>query len=177
MRQISKVVMSKLFEYDELDQMDKNLLKIACLARRRAVAPYSKYKVGVAVLSRRGQSIHPGCNIECANWNGTTHAEQAAIAGMISREGPSKIWRMALIGAPESFDLVLPPARTQDEIVDITRVPVPCGHCLQIWWEHCRGDGDVEVVALCGNGQVAITKIDSAFPMRFGPEDLGIKYG
>lgn len=176
MKYLYKLISSKILEYDELDQLDRQLLEIARLARERAVAPYSKHKVGAAVLSRRQQTIHPGCNIECANWNGTTHAEQAAIAGMISHEGPGRIWRMGLIGAPESVEVVLPPTRTGDEITDLTKVPVPCGHCLQIWWEHCWGDGTIEVVALCPNGQVAITAIDSAFPIRFGPDDLGVNY-
>ena len=56
----------------------KNLMKIALEYRERAYVPYSKFKVGAAVLFESGK-IYGGCNVENASFGATNCAERTAI--------------------------------------------------------------------------------------------------
>lgn len=58
------------------------LLQAAGQIRRRAHAPYSRYKVGAAVLTSGG-NIYVGCNVESADGNGT-HAAESALVSMVA---------------------------------------------------------------------------------------------
>ena len=59
------------------------LVTAARAAREKAYAPYSKYKVGAAILTRNG-SIFTGTNVENATYGATICAERSAVAQMIS---------------------------------------------------------------------------------------------
>ena len=52
-------------------------------ARENAYAPYSKFKVGAAVLGYHGK-IYRGCNVENISYPCGTCAEESAIAAMIA---------------------------------------------------------------------------------------------
>ncbi len=171
-REIKAVVM----EFSQLSVEEQILFGMATEVRLKAQAPYSRFFVGVAVMSASGK-IYSGCNVERASWTQTTHAEQNAIDSMVAAEGPAKLWKLALIGGMEDAKVVIPPKRKAGRELTFDEVPVPCGHCLQIIWENCHNDGGVELFSLCGNGQIAKITIDNAFPLKFGPTNLGVKYG
>ena len=59
------------------------LLTLAQQAATNAYAPYSKFRVGAAILSTSG-STYSGCNVENISYPVGTCAEQSAISGMIT---------------------------------------------------------------------------------------------
>ena len=59
----------------------------AIAVAHNAYAPYSSFRVGVAVLLLDG-TIVTGCNVENASYRLTVCAEQAAIAASVSLHGP-----------------------------------------------------------------------------------------
>lgn len=56
---------------------DKELIRLALAARQMAYAPYSKYRVGAALLTKRGK-VYQGCNIENAAYTPSNCAERTA---------------------------------------------------------------------------------------------------
>ena len=60
-----------------------NLIKVAKSVSENAFNPLSKFSVGAAIIDKSGM-IFSGCNIEFDNYSNTIHAEEAAIASMIS---------------------------------------------------------------------------------------------
>jgi len=175
MRTLKKVVSAEVGHISELPDEDQVLLQYAALARKNAQAPYSNYFVGVAVRNEEGHFFW-GCNVERASYTQTTHAEQNAIDTMVCRKGPSKVTAVGLVAAPANVSVSLcDEPSAENQIKSIEQVPVPCGHCLQIIWENCFNDPDVQLIAAV-NGEVVVTTIGDALPMRFGPKELGVDY-
>lgn len=88
----------------------KKLLAAAHAARRHAYAPYSKFRVGAAVLTADGKTFTGG-NVENASYGLTICAERVAISQAVSA-GHRKFQAIAVV-APG-------------------RVPTPCGACRQV---------------------------------------------
>lgn len=92
-------------------QTDDELVSAAWTARERAYAPYSKFKVGAALLATDGR-IFSGCNVENLSFGLTNCAERVAIGAAVAN-GVTK------------FDAVV--------VVADTGVPIsPCGACRQV---------------------------------------------
>ncbi|CAN5235356.1 hypothetical protein BH18CHL2_BH18CHL2_06080 [soil metagenome] len=67
----------------ELSPGDEQLIRVASLARQRAYAPYSRYRVGAAIRTRRNR-IHSGANVENASYGLTICAERAAVFAAVA---------------------------------------------------------------------------------------------
>ena len=93
----------------------KRLVRAAARARERAVAPYSKFKVGAALLTRGGEIIS-GANVESASYGLTCCAERVALF-------------RALTDGKRNFIAVAVVARTPGG-------PMPCGACRQLLAEY-----------------------------------------
>jgi len=94
----------------------QSLLKHAVKALKNAYAPYSKYKVGAAVLTADGV-VYAGCNIENSSHGLTLCAERVALAKAVA-DGHRKFSAIAIAAG--------------------TRTPAsPCGACLQVLSEFC----------------------------------------
>jgi cytidine deaminase len=93
----------------------KQLVQAAIQARERAVAPYSKFKVGAALLTRSGEVI-PGANVESASYGLTCCAERVALF-------------KALTDGKKDFIAVAVVARAPGG-------PMPCGACRQLLAEY-----------------------------------------
>ncbi|BBB92794.1 MAG TPA: cytidine deaminase [Methylomusa anaerophila] len=97
-----------------MDKVVKELLEAALLARKKAYAPYSNFKVGAAVLGKNDK-IYGGCNIENASFGLSNCAERTAIFKAVS-EGEKEIIALAVV------------ANTTEPVS-------PCGACLQVMSE------------------------------------------
>src|SRR5438445_2172446 len=93
----------------------RRLVKAAAQARRRAVAPYSKFKVGAALLTAAGQII-TGANVESASYGLTCCAERVALFHALTAG-----WR--------NFAAIAVVARAPGG-------PMPCGACRQLLAEY-----------------------------------------
>ena len=121
----------------------RTLVRAAAKARQRAVAPYSKFKVGAALEDENGR-IFTGCNVENATYGLTVCAERVAVFKAIS-EGARKFKRIAVTA---DTDVLTP----------------PCGACRQILWEFC---GDAEIILANLNGKTEVLKLRDLFPRPF----------
>ncbi len=115
----------------------------------KAYAPYSKFKVGAAILDSSG-NFHVGCNIENAAYPIGNCAEASAISAMIASDG-KEIKAIAVTGYGELLC-------------------TPCGGCRQ----RIREFSALNIPIIIGN-EVEIKKIftlDELLPSSFGPENL-----
>ncbi len=168
MQDTIKTVRMQRMRVVDLPGDEKELLERALLVRNNAQAPYSQYHVGAAVLSAK-ETIHVGCNVERCTYTQTTHAEQGAIDAMVATLGPTKIEKIAIVGAARDVQVSL--LNTTDVLENKV-----CGHCLQIIWENSYQDTQVKLLLLEAHGIALYTTIGDLFPFCFGPSNLGIFY-
>lgn len=62
------------------------LIRSASEAMRNSYSPYSRFKVGAAVLTEKG-NIYNGCNVENSSFGGTICAERSAAVAAVTAEG------------------------------------------------------------------------------------------
>jgi len=126
----------------------EELLGQAEMAGAKALARFSGYKVGAALLTTDGK-VYTGCNIENATYGLTVCAERVALWKALS-EGERKFARIAVASASD------PPA-------------APCGACRQLLWEFC---GDVEVILGNASGVKESHPLAELFPRPFDQGSL-----
>ncbi|MFC0043178.1 cytidine deaminase [Metabacillus iocasae] len=132
------------------EQMDKQMLmEEAKKARELAYVPYSKFKVGAALLTTDGKVYH-GCNIENAAYSMCNCAERTALFKAYS-EGDTKYEAIAVVA-------------------DTKRPVPPCGACRQVISELCSKEMKVILTNL--NGDVQELTVGELLPGAFSPEDL-----
>ncbi|MBA4535867.1 cytidine deaminase [Bacillus aquiflavi] len=130
--------------------MDINqLIEEAKKARERAYVPYSKFKVGAALLAEDG-TVFLGCNIENAAYSMCNCAERTALFKAYS-EGVRNFKMLVVIADTDS--------------------PVsPCGACRQVISELCHRDMKVFLTNLKGDMQKLT--VEQLLPGAFSSEDL-----
>jgi cytidine deaminase len=121
----------------------KKLVLMAREARERAHAPYSRFKVGAALVAEDGR-VFTGCNVENATYGLTICAERVAIFKAVS-EGADRFQQIAVVTATK-------------------HLTPPCGACRQIIWEFC---GDIPVVLSNLEGQIEQFRMAKLFPRPF----------
>ena len=82
-----------------------DLLSAALDVQNNAYAPYSKFKVGAALLSENG-NVYRGCNVENASFGGTICAERGAAMAALAAEGKTSF---KLLAVASSADDPAPP--------------------------------------------------------------------
>ena len=119
------------------------LIRAARQARRRALAPYSGFKVGAALETADGRLV-TGCNIENASYSLTMCAERVALLKALS-DGLRRFRRIAIVA-------------------DTDAPTPPCGPCRQLLWEYA---GDIEVVLANLRGRTGSHRLSALLPLPF----------
>ncbi len=127
----------------------ERLVTAAREARTRAIAPYSHFQVGAALLLADGRSV-TGCNIENASYGLTMCAERVALYKALS-EGHRDFVMVAVVA-------------------DTADPTPPCGACRQLLWEYC---GDVAVVLANLDSITARHQLRDLLPYPFDGTLLG----
>jgi cytidine deaminase len=130
---------------------DAGLVAAALAAREHAHAPYSRFKVGAALLDEQGR-IHAGCNIENAAYPQGLCAEAAALAHLVMAGG-KRVRAVAVAG-------------------EVPLGITPCGGCRQKLREFA--DDATPVLACDLQGERARYTLGGLLPASFGPEQLDI---
>jgi cytidine deaminase len=124
------------------------LVRLAKKAMENAYVPYSKFRVGAALLTK-DDKVFSGCNIENASFGGTNCAERTAFFKAIS-EGNRAFKKIAIIS----------------DSVDFT---YPCGICRQVMSEFGL---DIEIIVSNYNEEYRVYKLGELLPHAFLKEDL-----
>ncbi|WP_027340796.1 cytidine deaminase [Halonatronum saccharophilum] len=128
--------------------MQKKLIEMAKKARERAYVPYSKFKVGAALLTEDGE-IYTGCNVENSSYGLSNCAERTAIFKAVS-EGHKEFKTIAIVA-------------------DTKRACPPCGACRQVIVEFGK---DIKVIMVNLEGEIISKTSGELLWGAFSNEDL-----
>ena len=121
----------------------KTIIKAAQKAKRNSYSPYSKFRVGAAVLTHSGK-IFTGCNIENSSFSLTTCAERIALYKAVS-DSQKKFKAIAIVSDKHDY---------------IT----PCVACRQVILELA---GNIDVILVNGKGKSKVTNLATLLPSPF----------
>ena len=126
--------------------MKKNqqLLSLAASVMEKAYAPYSKLKVGAAIITPFGNT-YLGCNVENISYPCGNCAESSAISAMVAA-GEYKISRIAIVSNGK-FEIK------------------PCGACLQRIKEF--SNKKTEIITISSDNNIKTYKISELLPTPF----------
>jgi cytidine deaminase len=128
---------------------DADLIAAATDARGRAFTPFSKFKVGAALVADDG-TVVTGCNVESASYGLTICAERVAIFKGVS-DGRTSFKRVVVVA-------------------DTEKPTPPCGACRQLLWEFAP---DAVVVLANLTGTVKRYTMRELIPDAFDAKQLG----
>ncbi len=126
------------------DSQTAALVACALKARESAYAPYSKFKVGAAVVSEDDR-VFSGCNVENSSYGLSLCAERNAIASAIANGAKGiKVVVVVTDGSPPS---------------------TPCGACRQ--WISEIGGPDCEIICANTSGTIRRFTLADLLPESF----------
>lgn len=120
-----------------------NLVKKAETAKKKAIAPYSHFPVGAALLTSDG-TIFTGCNIESSSYGLTMCAERVALFKALS-DGERNFAAIAIA-------------------TDVDNFCPPCGACRQVLWDFAK---DITVILVSANSSTKEMKMSDFLPHAF----------
>lgn len=131
-----------------------NLIKTAKEQLSRAYVPYSRFRVGAALLAKNG-AVYTGCNIENAAYTPANCAERTAFFKAVS-DGVKEFTAICIVGGPDGV---------------LTEYTPPCGVCRQVMIEFCDPE-TFEIILAVGEEDYRVFKLKDLLPMGFGPGNL-----
>lgn len=105
---------------------NKELISLAKDVLKNSYSPYSKFKVGAALLTKNG-NVYKGVNVENSSFSATNCAERTAVFSAIAN-GEKEFVKIAVVGGKNG---------------EIKEFCFPCGVCLQVLSEFCEKDFEI----------------------------------
>ena len=137
------IITSKFNTYDSTEELPneiQNLFEQATLIQKNAHAPYSKFRVGVALVLDNGEIIL-GTNQENAAYPSGLCAERVALYQAASNFPESKILKIVITAAPEATGIP-------------SSIP-PCGSCRQSIAEYeIKQETPIEIYFMGEKGKI-----------------------
>ncbi len=121
----------------------RKLILAAEKAKRNSYSPYSKFRVGAALLTKSGKII-TGCNIENSSFSLTICAERTALFKAVS-EAHHNFIAIAIVS-------------------DAGGITPPCGACRQVIKDLA---GNIDIVLTDSTKKIKIVKLASLLPLPF----------
>lgn len=132
-------------------QQIKALRSQAKLGQKQSYSPYSKFRVGSSILTKKG-NIFSGCNIENASYGATVCAERVAV------------WKAQSSGDHSPIVAIY-------VVVNADQAWPPCGLCRQVLAEFAQPDAWIYCEGNKSN-QVTSYRFSEIMPHAFGPQKL-----
>ena len=134
--------------------MIEKLIDTAIEQLKFSYTPYSNFKVGAALLTKRGK-IYTGCNIENASYTPTNCAERTAFFKAVS-EGVRDFQAICIVGGKDG---------------KLTEYTAPCGVCRQVMMEFCNPK-TFQIILAVDKERYEIYTLEELMPLGFGPLNL-----
>ncbi|MFZ1978497.1 MAG: cytidine deaminase [Bacteroidota bacterium] len=131
-----------------MKQIYRELALKAREARLNAYAPYSKFGVGSALLTKSGK-IFTGCNVESSSYSLTICAERTALFKAVS-EGERSFLAIAVASDGPGFT-------------------PPCGACRQVLMDIT---GNIDCIMIDSMDKIKTTKLKLLLPLAFSIVNL-----
>ena len=131
---------------------DLELTEAAKRASENSYSPYSKFKVGAALICGDGE-LFTGCNVENASYSVSCCAERTALFSAVA-SGKKQFKKIAVAGSDDGTFAVI----TQ-----------PCGICLQALSEFCGEDFEI---LLTDKGGVRKMTLGEFLPYPFSKRSM-----
>ncbi|MDE5844075.1 MAG: cytidine deaminase [Muribaculaceae bacterium] len=154
MKTITSSFEYNVVDYNELSNVQKELVDHARKATYRSYAPYSNFKVGAAILLSNGVIVD-GANQENAAFPAGTCAERSACFYAGAEYPDSKFKAIAIAARDHTDDFIESPIS-------------PCGVCRQALLEYENKAGHPVEVLLVGRDKIyAVKSIRDLLPFAF----------
>ncbi len=153
----SLIITSTLQVYDSIEELPDTviyLMEQACKARDKAYAPYSKFKVGAALLLENDEIV-TGSNQENASYPAGLCAERTAVFYAGAKYPEAKFKVLAISAKSLNHKLVIP-------------IP-PCGSCRQAIAEYeVKQESPIEIYFMGETGKVVkANSLKELLPLTF----------
>ncbi len=154
-----KIAFEEYYALTELNAADQQLCREAVKAMANSHSPYSKFRVGAALLLQSGKMIH-GSNQENVAYPSGLCAERVALFNWGANYPDDPIKAIAVTAHTTGFNIIKP--------------VTPCGSCLQVLAEYEKKQGKpIRIILYCIGGPVWITNgIASFLPFLFFEDRL-----
>lgn len=144
----------------ELISEERELIAEALKTANNAYAPYSKFRVGAALLLESGKIVC-GANVENAAFPSGICAERSAISNAVSNHPDDKPTTIAIS------------AINNEGIIEESLSP--CGNCRQvIAEEESRSGNKIKIILACRSKIIVFESISDLLPMQFNSKNLKI---
>lgn len=134
-------------------ELTQRLVAAAKEASTNSYSPYSRFRVGAAILAADGR-IFAGCNVENASYSLTNCAERTAMCKAVS-DGVQAIIAVVIY-------------------TPTAAATAPCGACRQVLSEF---GPQAKVLCVCDSEERIETTIAQLIPGAFGPNSLSNMVG